>query len=1009
MITGVNMKILILIALLVTGFLTSTAAAGENLPLYNLSVSFDIPNNLLEGNSTITLPENGEMNISTGNLEIISVKLNGLPLEPRIRDGVFTVKGRGTLEIFFKGKFGVNGNENPENAGVVTNDIISDAGISLTGAWYPRTGNMAYYNLKALLPDGFNAVSEADEITQIHKAQGIEYSFNFPHPRDGINLAAGKYSVLKETFRGIDIYVYFFPEDITHDIIGYFGDISRAETYANYTKKYLAMYEKLIGPYPYRRFSVVENVLPTGYSMPTFTLLGGDVMRLPFIVETSLGHEILHQWFGNYVYDDLEKGNWIEGLTTYQSDYLYQKQKGEGEQYRKKLLVDYQSYVKPDKETQLADFFERTDFASAAIGYGKGMMLFHMLDNEIGDDAFNRGLNWLIKERAFREATWDDVRMAFENASGRNLTWFFDQWLYRKGEISLEIQDPRVTVLNGIPTTSFKVIQNGGNYEFNLLLQINTDKGEITKILKMKNENETFEISTNGTPHELIFDGGYDLMRQLPEKEYPPVIAGLLGDEQKLVVIPEKDREKYEGLINVFQSEGFIPKQEKEISDENLTASSVLVPGNDSPVIKRLFGTWRSPGPGFSLTVRKNPLNASKVVAIAEGDSKKEVDLATGKIFHYGQYSYLRFEKGTNVEKRTDETEHGIRVGLYEPVLGIQPRTTINLDEIVRNISNKTIIYIGETHTSYEDHKVQLAVIMGLYEKGGKFAIGMEMFQKPFQKALDDYIAGNITERELLKKSQYFRRWGYDYNLYREIIEFAKAKNIPLVALNLRSEIIDNVTKGGLDILTPEQKKEIPEDMDMSDENYRKSLEDIFGQHGNPGSNNFNYFYQSQILWDETMAHSVDDFLKHNPDYHIVVLAGSGHIMYGSGIPKRAYRLNARDYATLIQNPDSIEEDAGSFVLFPKPVSLLPVPRLGITLNETGGRVKIENVEDGGAGDRAGLKEGDILLSIDNWKIEAIDDIRISMFDKKEGNIIKINILRKSPAGDQELEINATL
>ncbi len=994
------MRIIILLALLLSAFFTSTVASGENLPQYNLSVSIDVSKNLLEGNSTINFVNN-ETNISTGNLEIKSVKLNGFPIKPEIKDGIFNVKGNGTLEISFEGRFARIGEQNPENAGVVPNDIISDSGISLTGIWYPQIEGKAYYHLKAQLPKDFLAVSEADEITASDTPQGVEYSFNFQHPLDRINLAAGKYATMKETFHGIDIYVYFFPGDVT-DIAGYFDDIQRAKTYIEYTKKYLAMYES-IAPYPYKRFSVVEDVLPTGYSMPTFTLLGSDVMRLPFIVNTSLGHEILHQWFGNYVYDDIEKGNWIEGLTTYRADEFFEKQKGTDDQYRKKTLIGYQSYVQPDKETKLSDFYGRTGFASQAIGYGKGAMLFHMLNNEIGDDAFLKGEQELVKERAFQDATWDDVRTAFENASGRSLKLFFNQWLYRKGEISFSVEEPTVTVLKGVPTTSFKIIQEGMPYRFNLSLVINTDKGNVTRILEVKKQEESFEIPSNGTPSELVFDSGYDLMRTLSEKEYPPVTSRLLGDEKKLIVIPEKDKEKYEDLISIFEGEGFIPIGEKEIRDENISTSSLLVLGNDSAVLKRLFGGWNNTGAGFSFKVVENPLNTSKVVAVADGSSKEEVDFAFLKIFHYGQYSSLRFENGVNIENRTAKSDNGIRVSLSEPVLGMQPQKTIKFDDIVSNISDKTIIYVGETHTSYEDHKVELAVITDLYEKGDKFAIGMEMFQKPFQKAIDDYMRGNITEREFLKNTQYFKRWGYDYNLYREIINLAKAKNISIVALNIRSEIIDNVSTGGLDILTEEQKKEIPKDMDMSDETYRQRLKDIFDQHGSQGFGNFNDFYQSQILWDETMAHSVDGFLNQNPDYHMVVLAGAGHIMYGSGIPKRAYRLDGMDYATLIMNPDAIDPDIASFVLFPKSLSPPFTPLLGIFPNETGGRVKIEIVESGSVAEKAGLKEGDILLSIDGWKIDAIDDIKISIFDKKQGDSVKVRVLRNG----KEVELTA--
>ncbi|MEW6674409.1 MAG: M1 family aminopeptidase [Nitrospirota bacterium] len=159
-------------------------------------------------------------------------------------------------------------------------------------------------------------------------------------------LLEGRYKVVNERFRDIDIYAYFFPEEAT-----------LASTYIEYTKKYLELYEGLIGRYPYRRFSIVEGILPEGYSMPTFTLLGQDVVSLPFIVETSLGHEILHQWFGNLVYIDYKNGNWAEGITTYLSDHLYEEQKGKGWEYRKKILIDYKSYVAPEKETPLKDFF----------------------------------------------------------------------------------------------------------------------------------------------------------------------------------------------------------------------------------------------------------------------------------------------------------------------------------------------------------------------------------------------------------------------------------------------------------------------------------------------------------------------------------------------------------------------------------------------------------------------------------------------------------------------------
>jgi aminopeptidase N len=487
------------IAFIIWGLLPSAPASAVDPPFYRLKVSFDLERNLIKGLSTITLTE--DTAISVGALKIISVRLNNEPLKYEIKNG--HLKGpKGTLQIAYEGIFAEGDGVDPD---VISRGVISEEGISLTGIWYPLIEGLSIYELTASLPEGFSAVSEADVIT----VRGMEYSFHFPHPLTGINLAAGRYTELKESFNTTDIYVYFFPEDF-----------HLAKTYLEYTKRYLKLYEDLIGPYPYRRFSVVENILETGYSMPTFTLLGRRVISLPFIVETSLGHEVLHQWFGNFVYGDLEKGNWLEAITTYLADHLYEEQKGRGWEYRKKVLIDYQSYVNPTNETALEDFTRRRDPATRAIGYGKGAMVFHMLRNVLGEDIFYDSLRGFIEEKKFEPASWADLREAFERASGRDLEGFFTQWLTRKGVASFEIKDPRVTFVKAVPTVSFSVVQPAEPYSFTLPVKIITDGGEVIKLLDIKREEEFFEIPVKGTPLEMVFDEGYDLLRGL-SKEGP--------------------------------------------------------------------------------------------------------------------------------------------------------------------------------------------------------------------------------------------------------------------------------------------------------------------------------------------------------------------------------------------------------------------------------------------------------------------------------------------------------
>lgn len=989
-------------------FLLSNAYAGVNFnqldkPLYNLYISFDIEKNFIEGEAKIKIPsayKDKEIKIFINTLKIKSVTVDGNLFRPKIEKDTLTVKGKGLIEITYEGIFREEDvSENIENRGVISGNVISKKGVCLTNGWYPKIMELSYYKLEADVPKDFLAISEAEEVEIVDLPTGKKYLFDFLHPLTGINFIAGKYIEIKEIYNGIDIYGYFFPEDI-----------SLAKTYIEFTKKYINMYENLLTPYPYKRFSIVENFLSTGYSMPTFTLLGQDVIRLPFIVETSLGHEVLHQWFGNLVYVNHEGGNWSEGLTVYLSDHLYKEQENKGWEYRKKLITDYESYVTPEKEFPLKDFKGRFDFSSRAIGYGKGAMVFHMLKKNLGDDLFYSGLKKFIEKNKFREASWLDIKNIFKEVSNKDLDWFFSQWIDRKGIPSIEIKDARVNLKEGNPVVSFEVVQKSDPYNLSLTLDIKSDKEEISRVVEIKNIVKKFEIPVRGNPLNMIFDQNYDIMRRLSEKEYPPVISRLLGDETRLIVIPEKDAEKYTALIDILKEQGFGIKNEKEITDNDIKNSSLLVLGSEGSILRRLFGRALETEKRFTLEMKKNPLNTSKVIAIIQSDTKEEVESVARKIIHYGNYSLLKFEGGRNIEKKTEETIRGIKVDLYKPALIMKPIELTNVDKIINSIIDKPIIYVGERHTNYGDHKIQLNVIRSLYERGKKFAIGMEMFQIPFQEVVNDYISDKIDEKEFLKKTEYFQRWKFDYIYYKEIIDYAKIMNIPIIALNVRSEILKKVSDGGLDSLSETEKKEIPQDMDMSDEEYKMRLKDIFEQHKNHDSRNFDHFYQSQILWDETMAHSIADFIDKNPDYQIVVIAGVGHIMFDSGIPKRVYRLNNKDYVTLIPHTEYIDNDIADFVFFAEHISPPSYPKLGIVIKEEDKYVKIEKLVPGGIAKSAGLEVGDILVSFDDWKIEGIEDVKIFMIGKKFGEEIKIKVLRKKfLTGYKEIELKVVL
>ncbi len=972
-------------------------------PAYDLDVSFDIPDSKVTGVAKITVQATQELRLATGALRIIQVSLNGKRIDAKVKDGNMEVRPleSGVLAISYEGVFKSNKTGGGQNYGVIP-DIINSQGISLTGVWYPRPEALSVYALSATLPHGYEAVSEAEgiSITKAEAGTSTIFTFAFPHPLDGIHLiATDRYDVLQDTVHGIELFAYFFREDK-----------KLAETYIQHAKKYIELYEKLLTPYPYKRFSIVENFLPTGYSMPTFTLLGQDVIKLPFIVETSLGHEILHQWFGNSLYIDFEKGNWAEGLTTYLADHLYEEQKGKGWEYRKQILIDYESYVNEKNEFSLREFRERTDFASRAIGYGKAAMVFHMLKEVMGEENFYQALKDVINEKRFQRASWDDFEGACGKAAKKDLGWFFKQWVEGKGLPSLRLDDVALLQNGDKYAVKFAVTQGPKPYLLSLpVTDIYLHDGNKTELLTIDSEKNSFDGLLDRMPEKVSIDENYDVARRLGREELPPVIVRLLGDEKPIIVLPVNRRDVYTSVVETFRGRGGVEREASDVKNGDVKSASLIILGHDNPLIARLYGAVDIPDAGFSVIVKENPWNPQKVVCIIHAKSREEVVDAISKIPHYGKYSALTFDKGRNVSKKTVGSERGIVMELREDPQAVDLSALKALSTVIEGAGGGKIVYVGEYHDRVSHHNVELQVVQGLYRKDPKVAVGMEMFQRPFQKALDDYISGSIEEREFLKRSEYFKRWGFDYNLYKPILDFCREKKIPVVALNINREIVEKVAQKGLDALTEEEKKEIPPQMDFSDDEYRERLKDVFGRHKGGGEKNFDFFYQAQVLWDETMSQSIDEFLKKNPDYRMVGITGGGHLAYGSGIPKRTFRRNGYDY-TIILNDADVERDIADYIVFPKPLDGVTAPKLNALFAERDGKVGIVNLSDDSVAKKAGLKVGDVLLSLDGQNIKSVEDAKLALFFKKKNDVLRVKVMRKRfLLGDTEKEFEIKL
>ena len=989
-------RFLLILLLILPNITYGLERPGEGLLDYTIEVSFDIQASKIKGLATIPVKKGQEISLDKGELNLLYVILNKERLDISEQKGTLRILSsrEGTLEIGYEGVFK---EASSGFLGEQPSSVISGRGIFLTGTWYPKPRQMCRYHLTTALPEGYEAVSEAETIKKTVNDGKTAFAFDFPYPLDSIDLiATNRYKIVKAAFGRVEIFAYFFPEDL--DLV---------KTYIEHAKRYLELYDHLISRFPYKRFSIVENFLPTGYSMPTYTLLGQEVVRLPFIPETSLGHEILHQWFGNLVYIDYAKGNWAEGLTTFLADLLYQEEKGRGVEYRKESLINYQSYVNEKNEFPLRDFRERTGFASEAIGYGKALMAFQMLKKMVGEKRFYESIKYFTEENRFRKASWEDIRRAFEKFYQKNLGWFFSQWIDGKGLPDLHLEEVKVKSSGDKFVVTFAVTQKKKVFILDLPVVVYSYLGKATNVFHLQGEKEQFKMVVDDAPDRIAVDEGYDVARMLSLNEFPPVIARLIGDERRVIVLSPSGAEIYEQIVDGWKGKGTSLSEPDRIKYMEPGTSSLLILGGDNPVVERLYGSVVTRG-GFSVLIKENPWNRWKVVGIFNARSKDEVEAAFQKIFHYGKYSAVSFDHGVNVYKGIDKSTRGITEELLKEAVVVEISTLKTLPDVMAHVAGKKIIYVGETHNLFPDHVMELEIIKDLHKRGKTFAIGMEMFQRPFQKVLDDYIGGKIDEAEFLKGTEYFKRWGFDYNLYRPILLFARSEKIPVVALNQRQEIVDKVFRGGLDTLPEEEKKSVPSQMDFSDDDYREKLKKVFSEHKDFKTENFDFFYQAQILWDETMAESVDQFLRTRPNDQMVVLAGSGHLAFGSGIPKRTARRNGYDYAVILNDAD-LEKGIANFVLFPRAIPGVTSPMLMVFIKEEAGKVEIAGFPQNSVSEKAGMKVGDMLLAIDHTAIHTIDDVKIDLLARKKGEKVKVRALRKGLLGSQEMDFDVIL
>jgi aminopeptidase N len=989
----------------------ATACHGVEVTAnYLLDIKFNTDSQSMEGVATVTFPAGKAWNLNTHGLQVhaITTQEDGkqaiaLPVPSGETISMYASKLAQQVTVHYSLQ------TEPQNF----NNRISADGIALTSSWHPVPDRSMFFSLTANLPSGFKGISESDTIDIKQDKNILQTSFS--QAVQTIHLAAGPYQIRQQQIRdGLSLSTWFFAEDI---------DLS--DGYLAAAQEYIHRYEREIGPFPYQHYAIVANRLPTGYGMPTFTLLGQMVLRLPFIKETSLGHEILHSWFGNSIEIKEDSGNWCEGLTSYLADFSYATDKGEGAAHRKNSLLNYQSYVHPDSAIAMKDFryaSHNQPMAKAirAVGYNRSAMFFHQLRGILGPEDFMLGIRLFVTTHKGKNASWSDLQTAFETVSRHDVSSIFSEQLTRTDVPSLAVTDIHTENRQDISILSFTLQQNTKKpYSLQVPIRIQTVTGTQTVSRTINAQATRINITLDQPPLSFIIDPEYDIFRSIDSHEQPPIWSHFLGSEHKLLVTDAKDAVTFAPLLQWAKRQGWPTISSDKITNLQLAEHSILFTNSENAAYKSLFGSAAPKKPGFNLHVKTNPLNEKEVMVLISSNGAQETRASLRKLSHYGKYSSLAFIKGRSHERTIATSENGLEYILEPLPMGGSTKPIKSFNDIITELATKQVIYLGETHDSLADHLLQLQIIQALQKKGLHLTLAMEMFPVSSQQALDQYILEKSTnEATFLRDSHWFKVWRYDWRLFRPIFNFCRKVNIPVHGINVDRKIVSTVfTSGHTGDLSTEQQDAIAQQRDLDLHGYVDRLRTVHGLHNQSPhgkEKSFAGFVQSQAIWDESMAENIVEILQEHPDTTVIVIAGSQHTRKDSGIPPRVLRRKPVQQASVINlyadnapTDPSIEAD---YFFMVAPSFLLPKGKIGVMLSPEKDTnevefLRISDLSHAGKAKEAGIQKDDIILSISGEAIKNMEDIGIVMMNSRAGDKLPMTISRTQEGEDEPKEI----
>ena len=578
----------------------------------------------------------------------LSVDGREVAVEPGRNEWRVALGGNGRHEIVVRYALGSKSRRQPAG-GVLPEGILATPGGSFFPAdsgWVPTVGaGPARFRVALDAPADRRALVPGRLVEEAVAEGRYRARFAFDGPRQDLVLIAGPYRITERFRDGIRLRTYFAPE-----LAGL------EDLYLTKTAGYLDLYGRRIGPYAYSAFHVVSSPLPVGLGFPYLTYVGARVLRLPFIPDTSLRHEVLHEWWGNGVYVDYETGNWAEGLTTFMADYALAEERGEAAARARRLAWLRDVAALPEaRDMPLRAFVARRHGAAQVVGYRKSAMLFHMLRRELGRETFDRAIRGFWRTWRGRTAGWRDLRAAFETAAGRDLEGRFGPWLDRPGVPALRLESARAAPEAGRFRVALALGQTAPAYDLSVPVVVATAAGPVRRVLRLDRTEGRFSIVVDAKPLALTVDPDFDVLRRLAPGEAPAILRELMLAPRPALRIAARGDDARRAAREL--AERLLEGEPRAVADGAPPPAVPLVIVGTEPEVRAAVAAAGLPGVPEAIAGRgtarawagrRETLVPFAVVAARDAAALRRL---LRPLAHYGARSYVVFEGARAVDK----------------------------------------------------------------------------------------------------------------------------------------------------------------------------------------------------------------------------------------------------------------------------------------------------------------------------------------------------------------------